>query len=153
MSWETVTGLEIHVQLATNSKIFSGSDTSFGAEANTQASLIDLGMPGVLPVLNQEAVNMAIRFGLGVDAEIGRTSIFARKNYFYPDLPKIRQQKYQSKNKDVFQSQNDESSMMKIRDKMKSLDEESFLDSFLRNKCPKLYLDMIIKKKMELKFY
>ncbi|HNB20079.1 MAG TPA: Asp-tRNA(Asn)/Glu-tRNA(Gln) amidotransferase subunit GatB, partial [Agitococcus sp.] len=70
------------------SKIFSGSDTSFGAEANTQASLIDLGMPGVLPVLNQEAVNMAIRFGLGVDAQIGRTSIFARKNYFYPDLPK-----------------------------------------------------------------
>lgn len=88
MSWETVIGLEIHVQLATNSKIFSGSDTSFGAEANTQASLIDLGMPGVLPVLNQEAVNMAIRFGLGVDADIGRTSIFARKNYFYPDLPK-----------------------------------------------------------------
>ena len=88
MSWETVIGLEIHVQLATNSKIFSGSDTSFGAEANTQASLIDLGMPGVLPVLNQEAVNMAIRFGLGVDAQIGRTSIFARKNYFYPDLPK-----------------------------------------------------------------
>ncbi|PTQ87230.1 Asp-tRNA(Asn)/Glu-tRNA(Gln) amidotransferase subunit GatB [Agitococcus lubricus] len=88
MSWETVIGLEIHVQLATNSKIFSGSDTSFGAEANTQASLIDLGMPGVLPVLNQEAVNMAIRFGLGVDAQIGKTSIFARKNYFYPDLPK-----------------------------------------------------------------
>ena len=88
MSWETVIGLEIHVQLATNSKIFSGSDTSFGAQANTQASLIDLGMPGVLPVLNQEAVNMAIRFGLGVDAQIGRTSIFARKNYFYPDLPK-----------------------------------------------------------------
>ena len=88
MSWETVIGLEIHVQLATNSKIFSGSDTSFGAEANTQASLIDLGMPGVLPVLNQEAVNMAIRFGLGVDAHIGKTSIFARKNYFYPDLPK-----------------------------------------------------------------
>ncbi|MCP5174057.1 MAG: Asp-tRNA(Asn)/Glu-tRNA(Gln) amidotransferase subunit GatB [Moraxellaceae bacterium] len=88
MSWETVIGLEIHVQLATNSKIFSGSDTSFGAQANTQASLIDLGMPGVLPVLNQEAVNMAIRFGLGVDAHIGKTSIFARKNYFYPDLPK-----------------------------------------------------------------
>ena len=97
MSWETVIGLEIHVQLATNSKIFSGSDTSFGAEANTQASLIDLGMPGVLPVLNQEAVNMAIRFGLGVDAQIGRTSIFARKNYFYPDIPKgyqISQYKY-----------------------------------------------------------
>lgn len=88
MSWEVVIGLEVHVQLNTNSKIFSGSATHFGAEPNTQASLIDLGMPGVLPVLNKEAVNMAIRFGLGVDAEIGRTSIFARKNYFYPDLPK-----------------------------------------------------------------
>lgn len=88
MSWEVVIGLEIHVQLSTNSKIFSGSDTTFGAQPNTQASLIDLAMPGVLPVLNKEAVNMAIRFGLGVDAEIGRTSIFARKNYFYPDLPK-----------------------------------------------------------------
>lgn len=88
MSWEVVIGLEIHTQLSTNSKIFSGSDTTFGAQANTQASLIDLAMPGVLPVLNKEAVNMAIRFGLGVDAEIGRTSIFARKNYFYPDLPK-----------------------------------------------------------------
>ena len=88
MSWEVVIGLEIHTQLSTNSKIFSGSDTTFGAQPNTQASLIDLAMPGVLPVLNKEAVNMAIRFGLGVDAEIGRTSIFARKNYFYPDLPK-----------------------------------------------------------------
>ncbi len=88
MSWEVVIGLEVHVQLNTNSKIFSGSATTFGSEPNTQASLIDLGMPGVLPVLNKEAVNMAIRFGLGVDAEIGRTSIFARKNYFYPDLPK-----------------------------------------------------------------
>ncbi len=88
MSWEVVIGLEIHTQLSTNSKIFSGSDTTFGAEPNTQASLIDLAMPGVLPVLNKEAVNMAIRFGLGVDAQIGRTSIFARKNYFYPDLPK-----------------------------------------------------------------
>jgi aspartyl-tRNA(Asn)/glutamyl-tRNA(Gln) amidotransferase subunit B len=88
MSWEAVIGLEVHVQLNTNSKIFSGSATTFGAEPNSQASLIDLGMPGVLPVLNKEAVNMAIRFGLGVDAEIGRTSIFARKNYFYPDLPK-----------------------------------------------------------------
>lgn len=88
MSWEVVIGLEIHTQLSTNSKIFSGSDTTFGAQPNTQASLIDLAMPGVLPVLNKEAVNMAISFGLGVDAEIGRTSIFARKNYFYPDLPK-----------------------------------------------------------------
>ena len=76
------------MQLNTNSKIFSGSATTFGSEPNTQASLIDLGMPGVLPVLNKEAVNMAIRFGLGVDADIGSMSIFARKNYFYPDLPK-----------------------------------------------------------------
>ncbi len=88
MSWEVVIGLEVHVQLNTHSKIFSGSATTFGSEPNTQASLIDLGMPGVLPVLNKEAVNMAIRFGLGVDADIGSTSIFARKNYFYPDLPK-----------------------------------------------------------------
>ena len=88
MSWEVVIGLEVHVQLNTNSKIFSGSATTFGSEPNTQASLIDLGMPGVLPVLNKEAVNMAIRFGLGVDADIGSMSIFARKNYFYPDLPK-----------------------------------------------------------------
>ena len=76
-------GLEVHVQLNTHSKIFSGSATTFGSEPNTQASLIDLGMPGVLPVLNKEAVNMAIRFGLGVDADIGSMSIFARKNYFY----------------------------------------------------------------------
>jgi len=88
MSWEVVIGLEIHVQLATKSKIFSGSATAFGAEPNTQASLVDLGMPGVLPVLNQEAVRMAVLFGLGVDAELGRRSVFARKNYFYPDLPK-----------------------------------------------------------------
>jgi aspartyl-tRNA(Asn)/glutamyl-tRNA(Gln) amidotransferase subunit B len=88
MSWEAVIGLEIHVQLATKSKIFSGSSTAFGAAPNTQAALIDLGMPGVLPVLNAEAVRMAVLFGLGIDAEIGRTSVFARKNYFYPDLPK-----------------------------------------------------------------
>jgi len=86
--WEVVIGLEVHVQLATQSKIFSGSATQFGAEPNTQASLIDLGMPGVLPVLNAEAVRMAVRFGLGINAEIGRKSVFARKNYFYPDLPK-----------------------------------------------------------------
>ncbi|PAU57748.1 aspartyl/glutamyl-tRNA amidotransferase subunit B [Pseudomonas indica] len=88
MQWETVIGLEIHAQLATQSKIFSGSATTFGAEPNTQASLIDLGMPGVLPVLNEEAVKMAVKFGLAIDAEIGRKSVFARKNYFYPDLPK-----------------------------------------------------------------
>lgn len=86
--WEVVIGLEIHCQLNTQSKIFSGSSTSFGAEPNTHASLIDLALPGVLPVLNREAVNKAIRFGLGIDAEIGRASVFARKNYFYPDLPK-----------------------------------------------------------------
>ncbi len=88
MSWEVVIGLEIHVQLNTKSKIFSGSATTFGAEPNTQASLIDLGMPGVLPVLNKEAVRCAIKFGLGIDAELGRKNVFARKNYFYPDLPK-----------------------------------------------------------------
>lgn len=88
MSWEVVIGLEIHVQLNTQSKIFSGSSTTFGAEPNTQASLIDLGMPGTLPVLNKEAVRNAIRFGLGINAELGYKSVFARKNYFYPDLPK-----------------------------------------------------------------
>lgn len=88
MSWDIVIGLEVHVQLATKSKIFSGSSTAYGAEPNTQASLIDLGFPGVLPVLNEQAVMMAIRFGVACDAEINRCSIFARKNYFYPDLPK-----------------------------------------------------------------
>ncbi|MFT0211663.1 Asp-tRNA(Asn)/Glu-tRNA(Gln) amidotransferase subunit GatB [Pseudomonas sp. F1_0610] len=88
MQWETVIGLEIHAQLATNSKIFSGSATTFGAQPNTQASLVDLAMPGTLPVLNQEAVRMACMFGLAVNAEIGEQNIFARKNYFYPDLPK-----------------------------------------------------------------
>ena len=88
MQWETVIGLEIHAQLATQSKIFSGASTAFGAEPNTQACLIDLGMPGVLPVLNREAVRMAVKFGRAIHAEIGRRSVFARKNYFYPDLPK-----------------------------------------------------------------
>ncbi|WP_410209320.1 Asp-tRNA(Asn)/Glu-tRNA(Gln) amidotransferase subunit GatB [Aquirhabdus sp.] len=86
--WEVVIGLEIHCQLNTQSKIFSGSPTAFGAEPNTQASLIDLALPGTLPVLNREVVNKAVRFGLGIDAVIGRASVFARKNYFYPDLPK-----------------------------------------------------------------
>ncbi|MDI2142072.1 MULTISPECIES: Asp-tRNA(Asn)/Glu-tRNA(Gln) amidotransferase subunit GatB [unclassified Pseudomonas] len=88
MQWEVVIGLEIHTQLTTRSKIFSGSSTQFGSEPNTQASLIDLGMPGTLPVLNQEAVRMAVMFGLAIDAEIGQRNVFARKNYFYPDLPK-----------------------------------------------------------------
>lgn len=88
MQWEVVIGLEIHAQLSTNSKIFSGSSTTFGAEPNTQASLIDLGMPGVLPVLNGQAVRKAVKFGLAINAEIGKKSVFARKNYFYPDLPK-----------------------------------------------------------------
>jgi len=88
MSWETVIGLEIHVQLDTNSKIFSGASTAYGSDQNTNTSLIDLGYPGVLPVLNKEAVMMAIKFGLAVDAKISQRSIFARKNYFYPDLPK-----------------------------------------------------------------
>ena len=88
MEWETVIGLEIHAQLATESKIFSGASTAYGAEPNTQACAIDLGMPGVLPVLNREAVNMAVKFGLAIEAEIAPYSVFARKNYFYPDLPK-----------------------------------------------------------------
>lgn len=88
MEWETVIGLEVHAQLATKSKIFSGAATQYGAEPNTQACAIDLGMPGVLPVLNQGAVEMAIKFGLGAEAEITKKSVFARKNYFYPDLPK-----------------------------------------------------------------
>jgi len=88
MEWETVIGLEIHAQLATKSKIFSGAATTYGAEANTQACAVDLGLPGVLPVLNQQAVEMAIKFGLAVDAHIADKSVFARKNYFYPDLPK-----------------------------------------------------------------
>jgi aspartyl-tRNA(Asn)/glutamyl-tRNA(Gln) amidotransferase subunit B len=86
--WESVIGLEIHAQLATFSKIFSGASTAFGAAPNTQACVVDLGMPGVLPVLNREAVRMAIRFGVAIDAKIGHQSVFARKNYFYPDLPK-----------------------------------------------------------------
>ncbi len=88
MQWETVIGLEIHAQLATRSKIFSGSATAYGAPPNTQASAIDLGLPGVLPVLNAEAVRMAVCLGLAIEAEIARHCVFARKNYFYPDLPK-----------------------------------------------------------------
>ena len=88
MQWETVIGLEIHAQLATDSKIFSGASTHFGAEPNRQACAVDLGLPGVLPVLNAEAVRMAVKFGLAVGATIAERSIFARKNYFYPDLPK-----------------------------------------------------------------
>jgi aspartyl-tRNA(Asn)/glutamyl-tRNA(Gln) amidotransferase subunit B len=88
MEWETVIGLEIHAQLATRSKIFSGSATAYGAPPNAQTDLIDLAYPGVLPVLNGEAVRMAVKFGLAINARVMRRSIFARKNYFYPDLPK-----------------------------------------------------------------
>src|ERR1700712_5922908 len=88
MQWEVVIGLENHVQLTTNSKIFSGSAITLGAEPNTQASPVDIALPGVLPVLNRGAVERAIRFGLAVGAKINRRSVFARKNYFYPDLPK-----------------------------------------------------------------
>ena len=86
--WEAVIGLEIHSQLQTKSKIFSAAATAYGAEPNSQACAVDLGLPGVLPVLNEEAVRMAVTFGLAIDAEIAPYSIFARKNYFYPDLPK-----------------------------------------------------------------
>lgn len=91
MEWETVIGLEVHAQLATKSKIFSGSSTAFGAEPNTQASALDLGMPGTLPVPNEQAYRYAIMFGLAIDADIAKTSVFERKNYFYPDLPKAYQ--------------------------------------------------------------
>jgi aspartyl-tRNA(Asn)/glutamyl-tRNA(Gln) amidotransferase subunit B len=88
MEWETVIGLEVHVQLATKTKIFSGASTAFGAEPNTQACAIDLAMPGTLPVVNEQAFRYAVMFGLAIDAEIGKRSYFERKNYFYPDLPK-----------------------------------------------------------------
>ena len=88
MEWETVIGLEVHVQLATASKLFSGSSTRFGAEPNTQANVFDLALPGTLPVLNGKALEMAVKFGLAVGAQINRKSVFDRKNYFYPDLPK-----------------------------------------------------------------
>src|SRR3990167_9811713 len=88
MSYETVIGLEVHVKLLTKTKIFSGASTAFGAEPNTQACAIDLALPGVLPVLNEDAIKLATRFGLAVGAKIINHSVFARKNYFYPDLPK-----------------------------------------------------------------
>jgi aspartyl-tRNA(Asn)/glutamyl-tRNA(Gln) amidotransferase subunit B len=88
MSWETVIGLEIHAQLASRSKIFSSAPTAYGAAPNTQANLVDLGYPGVLPVLNRDAVRMAVKFGLAIGASVASRSVFARKNYFYPDLPK-----------------------------------------------------------------
>jgi aspartyl-tRNA(Asn)/glutamyl-tRNA(Gln) amidotransferase subunit B len=88
MAWETVIGLEIHAQLSTQSKIFSTSPTAYGAEPNTQANLVDLAMPGTLPVLNKDVVKLATKFGLAIDAQVAKHSVFERKNYFYPDLPK-----------------------------------------------------------------
>jgi aspartyl-tRNA(Asn)/glutamyl-tRNA(Gln) amidotransferase subunit B len=88
MEWETVIGLETHAQLSTESKMFSGASTAFGSAANAQASAVDIALPGVLPVVNRGAVERALRFGLAVGASINRRSVFARKNYFYPDLPK-----------------------------------------------------------------
>jgi aspartyl-tRNA(Asn)/glutamyl-tRNA(Gln) amidotransferase subunit B len=88
MSWDVVIGIETHVQLQTKTKIFSGASTAFGAEPNTQACVLSIALPGTLPVLNYEAVQCAIEFGLATNAEIAPRSIFARKNYFYPDLPK-----------------------------------------------------------------
>ena len=87
-NWEVVIGLEIHAQLATKSKIFSGASTAYGAEPNTQTSVVDIALPGVLPVLNKEAVHMAVKFGMAINAEVADRSVFDRKNYFYPDLPK-----------------------------------------------------------------
>src|SRR5699024_7813513 len=88
IEWETVIGLEVHVQLTTASKIFSGSSTAFGAEPNSQASLIDLGLPGTLPSVNRAAIEQAISFGLAIGADINQRSVFERKHYFYPDSPK-----------------------------------------------------------------
>lgn len=88
MEWEVVIGLEIHAQLATKSKIFSGASTAYGAAPNTQACAVDLGLPGVLPVLNAGVVSMAAKFGLATHSTVAKRSVFARKNYFYPDLPK-----------------------------------------------------------------
>ena len=87
-NWEVVIGLETHTQLKTKTKIFSGASTQYGAEANTQACEVSIALPGVLPALNKEAVHCAIKFGLAIKAEIAPRSVFARKNYFYPDLPK-----------------------------------------------------------------
>ena len=88
MSWETVIGLETHVQLSTKTKLFSRASTAFGASQNTNVNLIDCGLPGVLPSVNKEAFYKAIRFGMAIDAQINQTSLFDRKNYFYADLPK-----------------------------------------------------------------
>ncbi|HJW81236.1 MAG TPA: Asp-tRNA(Asn)/Glu-tRNA(Gln) amidotransferase GatCAB subunit B, partial [Acidiferrobacterales bacterium] len=88
MEWETVIGLEVHVQLLTRSKLFSGAAAQYGAEPNTQACAVDLALPGVLPVMNREAARMATKLGLAIGATVSPRSVFARKNYFYPDLPK-----------------------------------------------------------------
>src|SRR5690349_23139686 len=85
--WEVVIGMEIHAQVTSNSKLFSGASTAFGGDPNTQVSLVDAGMPGMLPVINEECVRQAVRTGLGLKAEINLRSVFDRKNYFYPDLP------------------------------------------------------------------
>src|SRR5262245_29126707 len=97
MEWDTVIGLEVHAQLKTKSKLFSGASTSFGAKPNTQTSFIDAGLPGILPVPNQQALFMALQFGIAINAQINTHSYFERKNYFYPDLPKGYQiSQYQS---------------------------------------------------------
>ena len=88
MEWETVIGLEVHVQLLTKSKLFSAASAQYGAEPNTQACAVDLALPGVLPVMNREAARMAAKLGLAIGATVNKRSVFARKNYFYPDLPK-----------------------------------------------------------------
>ena len=88
MEWEVVIGLEVHAQLRTKSKAFSGAATQYGAAPNTQACAVDIALPGVLPVFNKEAARMAVKLGLAIGAQVNRRSVFARKNYFYPDLPK-----------------------------------------------------------------
>lgn len=128
MSWEVVIGLEIHTQLATASKIFSGASTRYGAPPNSQASLVDLGYPGVLPVLNGAAVRMAIKFGLATGCRIARRSVFARKNYFYPDLPKgyqISQFKDPIVGAGTFDLRSDDGSTERIRITRAHLEEDA----------------------------
>jgi len=128
IDWEPVIGLEVHVQLATTSKIFSGAPTAYGAPPNSQACIIDLGMPGVLPVLNEQAVTMAISFGLAIGAQINRRSVFDRKNYFYPDLPKgyqISQFEQPIVGKGVLQLQLDDGSTRAINITRAHLEEDA----------------------------
>lgn len=128
MEWESIIGLEVHAQLMTNSKMFSGAATAYGAEPNTQACIIDLAMPGTLPVVNREAIIMAIKFGLAINAPINQYSSFSRKNYFYPDLPKgyqISQHRYPTIGKGYLDIRLDEGTIKRINITRAQLEEDS----------------------------